>query len=216
MKLKEWSFRFLVILYVISSGVGFYLNIQMQNWQGVKMGFVALLTPFLIPLLFRLCSWKMTWEVRIVNLVFVYFASLIGSCFHWYQLPYFDKILHFSSGLFGTILAVLLFCSIKQQKKIIQKQDHAIFLIFINAVNMSIALLWEFFEYLMLVLFNNDAINHYTTGVHDSITDMLCATIAGLFITFLVIRYYRNGKSNFFIQLYENMYDTNIGKQKDA
>ena len=42
--------------------------------------------------------------------------------------------------------------------------------------NMAVAQLWEFYEYVMLIFFKNDCINHYTQGVHDSNTDMLCAT----------------------------------------
>ena len=53
---------------------------------------------------------------------------------------------------------------------------------------MAIALCWEFFEYAMLIFFNNDAINHYTQGVHDSMTDMLCATIAGLLLTIWIMK----------------------------
>ena len=79
---------------------------------------------------------------------------------------------------------------------------------------MAIALLWEFYEYSMLIFFNNDCINHYTTGVHDSITDMLCAFTAGLIITTLVVRYYKTGKKDFFISLYEKFYDMNIEGQK--
>ena len=90
------------------------------------------------------------------------------------------------------------------------KEDKTLFLIFINAVNMGIALIWEFYEYILLVFFNNDAINHYTQGVHDSITDMLCATVAGLLLTVLIVRYLRNGKANFFINVYEKFYTRNI------
>lgn len=216
MKYRKWLLRVLIGCYLLLDGIACYLNYQAHDLNGIMMGVVALITPILVPFAFRLLKWNMTFEVKVVNIIFMLFASVMGSCFHWYRFPYFDKVLHFSSGLFGTIVAILLFCIIKQQKKITDKQDYSIFLIFINAVNMCIALLWEFYEYAMLVLFNNDAINHFTTGVHDSITDMMCATVAGLLITVLVYRYNTTGKSNFFIRLYETMYDENIAKKRKS
>ena len=80
---------------------------------------------------------------------------------------------------------------------------------FINAVNMAIAVCWEFFEYAMLIFFNNDAINHYTQGVHDSMTDMLCATIAGLLLTIWIMK----NHSNFFMNTAQKFYELNIKKK---
>ncbi len=189
-----------IVIYVGTAIYAFVYNYRMNDMRGIGMGVVALLTPWLIPILF--------------NIIFIYFASLIGSCLGGYGLPFFDKALHFSSGIFATILAMMLYSWIKHTKKAETQADKAIFFIFINAVNMAIALLWEFYEYSMLIFFNNDCINHYSTGVHYSITDMLCAFTAGLIITALVVRYYKTGKKEFFISLYEKFYDMNIEGQK--
>lgn len=200
------------VIYVITSILAFYLNYKSQNMNGILMGVVALLTPWIVPVLFKILKLKPVYEIYVIYLIFVYFASLVGSCLHGYSLPYFDKVLHFSSGLFATLIAVMLFCKIKNVKKVENAADYKIFLLFINSMNLAIAALWEFYEYALLIFFNNDAVNHYTTGVHDSLTDMICAFIAGLIITCLIIRYYKTGKSNFFISLYESFYDKNIAK----
>ena len=62
----------------------------------------------------------------------------------------------------------------------------------------------------MLILFNNDCINHYTTGVHDSLSDMMCAFVAGIIILVMIYRYYKKGKTNFFLRLCENFYNKNF------
>lgn len=214
-KQRKKLYHICLVIFVLTALYGFYHNYQVGNWNGFMMGFAALLTPWIVPTIFRIFKLKPVYEIYLVGIVFMYFASLIGSCFHGYSLPYFDKVMHFSSGLFATLLAVMLYCKIKQVKKVENKSDYAIFLIFINSVNVAIAALWEFYEYFLLIGFQNDAINHYSTGVHDSITDMICAFVAGCFITALIVRYYKTGKSNFFIQLYESFYEKNIKQEKD-
>lgn len=77
---------------------------------------------------------------------------------------------------------------------------------------MAVAQLWEFYEYAMLIFFKNDCINHYTQGVHDSITDMLCAAVAGICLTVFLVLYYKNGRRSFFVNIYEKFYDRNIGR----
>ena len=89
------------------------------------------------------------------------------------------------------------------------------FLVFINAVNIAVGEIWEFYEYGMLIFFNNDCINHYTQGVHDSMTDMLCAACAGIILTLLIVRYYKTGKGNFFISVYEKFYQRNIVEESE-
>ena len=69
-------------------------------------------------------------------------------------------------------VAVMLYYLLSSNNEIKTKQEKRVFYVFINAVNMAIALCWEFFEYAMLIFFNNDAINHYTQGVHDSMTGL--------------------------------------------
>lgn len=173
------------------------------------MTLVAIITPWLIPAVFKLLKWQMSIEVKIVNITFIYLSSLIGSGLNGYHYPYFDKIVHFFSGILASLLMISLFCLLKNKRKISDPGDYQILLLFTFSSNLAIALLWEFFEYLMLILFNNDCINHYTTGVHDSLTDMLCALVGGLIVIYCLINYYQRGKRSFVIDFYEHLYDFN-------
>lgn len=204
-----------VVIYIITLVYALYHNFMVKDYTALGMGFVAMLTPLIVPVAFKLFHFKPVYEIYIISTIFVYFASLIGSSFHWYSYTGFDKVLHFSSGIFLLTLAVILYFYIRKSNKITTQEDRAIFIIFINAVNMAIAVCWEFYEYAMLIFFNNDCINHYTQGVHDSITDMMCATVAGILLTLLIIRYLKTGKGNFFTNVYEKFYERNIAdKQK--
>ena len=199
-----------IIVYIVTSLIGFYFNYINNDLTAFFMGFVALITPLLLPFIFYLFKLKATKTIYIINIIFMYFASLIGSCFNGYDLPFFDKILHFSSGIFASLLAVILFYIIKKEKKIVEHQEYKIFILFVFNTNLAIAMLWELFEYMMLILFNNACINHYKTGVHDSMTDMLCALVAGIIIIFMIKRSYQQKKKYFLLQLCDDFYDQNF------
>lgn len=212
-KLKH-IFHVLVAIYAITLVISLIYNFYRKDFTALGMGVVAILTPAIVPVIFKIFKWKPVYEIYIISTIFTYFASLIGSSFHWYDYFGFDKILHFSSGIFICIGAIIMFLSIKKEKIITDAKDFTIFIIFINAVNMAIAQLWEFYEYAMLIFFNNDAINHYTQGVHDTITDMMCAFVGGVIVTGFLLHYYKTKKGNFVTNLYEGFYEKNIEKPR--
>lgn len=200
----------LILIYGLTLLYGFYKNYQVQDMNALGMGLVACFTPWIVPVIFKLCKLKPVYEIYIINVIFVYFASLIGSSFHGYSVLGFDKVLHFSSGLMLTMVSILLFMMIKHVCHIKNKEDYHLFLIFINVCNLAIAALWEFYEYFMLIFFQNDCINHYTQGVHDSMSDMLCAFVGGIIITYFVMHSYKTKKANFITGLCEKFYTLNV------
>ncbi len=202
-------FYSVVVVYIITVIMAMIINLNNNDQEALMMTLVAIITPWLIPTVFKLLKWQMSIEVKIVNITFIYLASLIGSGLNGYHYPYFDKIVHFFSGILASLLMISLFCLLKNKRKISDPGDYQILLLFTFSSNLAIALLWEFFEYLMLILFNNDCINHYTTGVHDSLTDMLCALVGGLIVIYCLINYYQRGKRSFVIDFYEHLYALN-------
>lgn len=213
MKTKQTKLLYFVSgIYIVTLLFAFVLNIQKGNLKDIMMCFVACITPWLFPLLMHLLHLKMTDEIKIINVVFVYFASLIGSSLKGYTLPFYDKIVHFFSGILASMMAMIFYCMVKKQHTIDNKQDYIFLFIFIITANLSIAVLWEFYEYFMLVFFNNDCILHYTTGVHDSMTDMLCALGGGCLVLLSFLRAKNQQKSNVLIRIVENFYDFNTKK----
>ena len=59
------------------------------------MEFVVIFTPLIIPVLFKVFHFQPVYEIYSINIAFVFFASLIGSCFQGYQVPYFEKVVLF-------------------------------------------------------------------------------------------------------------------------
>lgn len=104
---------------------------------------------------------------------------------------------------------MLLFQWVMHASKWEDAKTWRIFLLFITFANLAAAALWEFYEYFMLVVFNNDAIHHFDSGVHDTMTDMLCAFIAGLIVTALFAREWKSGKKSVFSRLTQHFYEVN-------
>lgn len=202
--MKNQKIKYLIILsnciYILTLIYAFYIN-----WQGKYFGmtFVACLTPFIAPLFMKIIKVKVPEEFYLLNIVFIYFASLWGSCLGGYSTPYYDKFTHFASGIIICELAYLLYKHLLRNEK-----RKIVMCIFINAVNASIALLWELYEYALFVFFQYDAIRN-VTGVHDTITDMLVAVIGGLLLTIYLMKFDQSCKNHFFVSLERKIYKLN-------
>lgn len=199
----------LIIIYCLTLAYSFLINYEKRMISPrFNMTFVAIICPLILPLLFKILKWKPVFEIEVVNLVFCYFASLIGSCLGGYSTAYFDKIMHFGSGFIGIEIAMLLYCYLNKNVEL-KRSELGLFVVFINAVNLSIAALWEFYEYAILVFFNNDAINHYTSGVHDSMGDMIVCLLGGMIVTGILYHSYTKHQTNFFVDLIKKFYRIN-------
>lgn len=137
----------------------------------------VMLIPFLLKKFFYL---KISSQVETMYLIFVFFAHFLGSIINFYDLiPGYDKIMHFISGMLSAFIALLLLIKLKQYKKI-----NVLFtIIFMIATTLSIAALWEFYEFISDYIFSKDAQNVITTGVSDTMWDMLMAFLGSILIS---------------------------------
>lgn len=112
---------------------------------------------------------------------YIYLTQVLGTTCGFYNLPYYDKFMHFLSGAIFVIIAYIILKRYIKEKSLL--------LIMMNCVETAIAFLWEIFEYSGLLLFNYDASHHYTTGVHDTMQDMIFSFLAGLLITYIIYKF---------------------------
>lgn len=118
---------------------------------------------------------------QIEYVIYIYLTQVLGTTCHFYNLPFYDKVMHFLSGMVFVCMGYVFLQKYIPTKKILY--------LMINCVEMSIAFLWEIFEYCGLILFNYDASHHYTTGVHDTMQDMIVSLIGGLIITYFIYKF---------------------------
>ncbi len=134
---------------------------------------------------------------KIEYLIYIYFTQLLGSSCGLYSLPYYDKLMHFMSGFIFVMIGYILLKPYIQTKKTLY--------IMINCVEMSVGFLWEVFEYMGLILFQYDASRHFSTGVHDTMQDMIFSLLAGLIMTYIIYKY-----PSYIDNLYKQPQDTPV------
>ena len=182
------------------------------NWIELAIIIGAILLSFITPLIFKLLKYQPVYSIYSLALIFIFIAAIGGSVLGWYKsIPYFDKIAHGLSGVLGAYVGYIVYCLFRQRKKI-DLNEVGIMTLFINCFNISIAVIWELYEFLCLVLLDYDAIKHYSTGVYDVMGDIIVCIIGGIITTLLFVAKYRYHFCNYITSPYEEFYEKNILK----
>ncbi len=125
--------------------------------------------PYIIKRLFKI---KINDSIIFMYLIFIFFAHFLGSIINLYNsIKYYDRIAHLISGIltsFGALIILILFKHYNPKKIIFS-------IIFIFSFSLAIAGLWEVFEFSFDKLFDKDAQHVRTTGVNDTMFDIIAA-----------------------------------------
>ena len=70
---------------------------------------IGLIACFILPLFFKIIKLNMTLEFHILNVFFVTFTIVFGSILNFYSWYYYDKILHFTSGILFSGFSYILY-----------------------------------------------------------------------------------------------------------
>lgn len=182
-------------LYLVAAGgalAGGLLRRDMYAAAQAALGLVMLPIPLLID---RLLHFRIPQDCRLLYYVFVLGTVIVGSSLYGYsRIPYWDKIFHFLSGILisaaGLVVCQLFFHSLDGPRRT-RRLLYASFPFFFN---LAVAALWEIYEYSLLFFFGIDAVNHLTTGVNDTMQDIVVCLLGGLLFLGAMIWYYQKGK----------------------
>lgn len=138
----------------------------------------CILPLIMIPFLLDKLRWYHMNEILIfIYYLFLILALVLGSILGVYhKIWWFDLFTHFLSGIITSILAFI----ILEKNKFVNKNNKLFCLIFILFFTISIATCWEYFEFTSDKLFKIDVQLVAKTGVDDTMTDMLIATLGGI------------------------------------
>ena len=96
------SIRVCFIIFAILFFVQILVDPNYNKWGGVLAG---LGLPFLPPIIERCFKFKMPFRIQLLYYIFLFIALDMGICMDLYKtVPYFDKIVHFGSGVLSTIV----------------------------------------------------------------------------------------------------------------
>lgn len=129
-------------------------------------------------------------------LVFFYYLLILLSLFFgsilkfYYKIWWFDLLVHFISGILSSIVAFII---IKENKLINNKYKWFNF-IFIIIFTISVAACWEYGEFFCDKIFKTDSQWVFNSGVDDTMTDMLIATLSGILSSCYYLFYIKKNK----------------------
>lgn len=116
--------------------------------------------------------------------IFVFLAHFLVAAFDLYnRFLYYDKIIHFLSGIFTSFFAIFLLIKFKKFKNNYLGFNS----IFIILLTFFVAGFWEIFEYVFDNLFDADSQSVLTRGIHDTMQDMICAFIGSILFVLLYL-----------------------------
>lgn len=130
--------------------------------------------------------------IELIFLVFVLFAQLLGSILHFYgTINWYDSLMHYISGILTSFLALILLVLFNKYNE----KDKVFNVIFIIAITLMVASLWEVFEFSADNLLGGDAQKVIETGVTDTMKDIICALLGSLLFSICYLYEYINNKS---------------------
>lgn len=180
MKKNKWFLKCLVVLAIIG-GIGYSIpTIQDQDLYAtlIRLSIIpVMLAPWIVKKLFQV---KISDNLETIYIIFVFFAHFLGSIVNLYHIiPSYDKVMHFLSGVLSALLGFIILIKMNHY----QKKKIWFNILFIIAITLSIAALWEFYEFIFDQLFARDAQNVLTTGTGDTMMDMIMAFIGSIFVS---------------------------------
>lgn len=145
-----------------------------NKWGGVLAG---LGLPFLPPIIEHCFKFKMPFRIQLLYYIFLFIALDMGICMDLYKtVPYFDKIVHFGSGVLSTIVGYYAVVYFKATKTPVVFRS-----LVIIGISTMIAVAWEFFEFACDKFLGQNMQQLVSVGVDDTMFDLLAATL-GSFI----------------------------------
>ena len=186
------------LLYTIFAIISLVIN----DFTKLHIIIVAMIAPWLIYVVFKIIKLKLMVSIIYINWIFCAISTIYGSTLGGYSFSWFDNLLHFSSGIFFSVLSFIIYAILTERTKAKNIKEIILQLLFINGTNMLVAFIWELYEYLLLIVLKIDAINHYSEGAHDIMGDLIVCFIGGIIISLFVVKHYNNG--NCFIVKFTN------------
>ena len=144
-----------------------------SKWGGVIAG-IGL--PFLTPLVEKVYKSHISFRIQMVYYIFLFVALDLGICLDFYKTaPYFDKIVHFGSGILSALVGYYALAYFKELNN-----PRGFKILFIVSLCMLIAVGWECFEFACDKFLGQSMQQLVSVGVDDTMYDLLCAGAGSL------------------------------------
>lgn len=157
-EIREHKSSFLIYL-ILRLMVIFVMVLQIFN-KNYENLFFCLLTLLLLTIpSFLQVTFKIELPslLEIIILIFIFMAEILGEVSQFYMIfPYFDTLLHTCNGFIAAAIGFSLVDILNNDERIQFNLSPLFVAIVAFSFSMSIGILWEFFEYIMDMIFLTD------------------------------------------------------------
>lgn len=184
----------IIILSLVIELIYFIINpiITVDNILLLLSYIPVIFIPRIFNYIFKKSKIKITDDIEFAYLIFLILAFLFGSIMGGYSKIYwYDSFTHLLSGVFTAFMAPIVLKWLNRY----DKKDIIFNVIYIILVTLSVAVLWECTEFTIDKTLGTDTQKVLTTGVNDTMKDMICA-LAGSILYSIYYLYNLNKKSN--------------------
>lgn len=175
--------RFNILLVIIAVIGSYYYVFTRDNQLGLILKDASILITITLPYIIeKIFKTKISIVIKTTYIVFIFIAQFLGVTVELYNhISWFDKFTHWLSG----IITALLSLSLLSKFKLYDKKNVLFNIIWMISITLAIASLWECFEYCANILFGGDAQRVATTGVNDTMQDIIVAFIGSIIVSLI-------------------------------
>lgn len=151
-------------------------------------------------------------RLELVTQLFLLFSFTGGMTLQAYQwLPGYDKFTHCLSGVVFALAGLVVYQLARPGEKP-EKRDYVRAALFSFCFAMTTAGVWELYEYAISFVMTTDPQNVLTTGVGDTMQDMLACLIGAAALQPAIRRFYRTGEGGLLLGAVERFWS---GQEKN-
>ena len=175
--------RFNILLVIIAVIGSYYYVFTRDDQLGLILKDASILITITLPYIIeKIFKTKISIVIKTTYIVFIFIAQFLGVTVELYNhISWFDKFTHWLSG----IITALLSLSLLSKFKLYNKKNVLFNIIWMISITLAIASLWECFEYGANILFGGDAQRVATTGVNDTMQDIIVAFIGSIIVSLI-------------------------------
>ena len=190
------------VLYVLTAGYTVIHHIVRGDYLLALLGPAALLF-LLIPLIVRrLFKIRLPEKLFCFLLFFIFIAFELGVALRLYDaISWLDIVAHLFSGGIITLLGLCFYAVLSKKPCALGQSGTVLPVLFAFCFSQALAVLWEVYEFVGYLLTGHDAQHTLTTGVFDTMEDLICCILGSVLTALLYILSVRRKRALFPIGL---------------
>lgn len=210
---KKITFAFAFFYFIFSITLAIYYSLTSTLYYTL-VAFASplfLLIPMVIEFVFKL---KANYIIHFTAHVYSFILYVLGVALEGYHyIKYFDKFAHMLTGIIFCIMGCILFSLLKPREHFIKKEDFPLVASFSLFFTTFISAMWEIIEYTISLILKNDPQMVISTGVSDTMQDIIICLVGAIIVVPSIYSYCKNGKTIFFMKFYTSFNKISLNKK---